>query len=201
MGCRHSRGRAMLRRTRKRQGRRLERGFTLIELLVTMSVAAVVLALAVPSLASFIRSNRLTSAANEMAVTLQTARTSAMSNRARVAVCPSTDGSTCSATLGNRWIAVMTKNGVSTVLRDQTIHAGVTVRASTNLSGGSNRFTFFPSGFSVVGTNAAGTVNGAVGFCVAQLSGNNGIDVSSSVGRISTARRAATSSCSAPADN
>lgn len=191
----------MLRRSRKFRGYRCERGFTLIELMVTLAVAAVVLTLAVPSLSSFIRNNRLSSAANEMAVTLQTARAGAISNRARVAVCPSTDGSTCTATLGNRWIAVMTKNGVNTVLRDQTFHGAVTLRSSTNLSAGNNRFTFFPSGFSVVGTNAAGTANGAVGFCVAQLAGNNGIDVSSNVGRISTARRAATSACSAPADN
>ena len=191
----------MLRPSRTFRGSRRERGFTLIELMVTVSVAAILLAMAAPSLASFIRSNRLTSSANEMVATLQTARTSAVSNRARVVVCPSDDGATCADAVGGRWIAVMTRNGVDTVLRDSSLPEAVTIKASANLSAGGNTFTFFPSGFSVVGAGAAGTTNGTIGLCVADLSGNNGIDVTASVGRISTARRAATVDCSEPEDN
>ena len=187
----------MPQRGRKSAGHRIEQGFTLIELVMTLAVAAIVLALAVPNLSNLIRSNRLTSSANEMVAMLQEARVAAVSNRASVEVCPSADGATCAASLGSRWIAVMTKNGVDTVLRDSTLHAAVTIKASANLAGGSNRFTFRPSGFSAAGANASGTL----GFCVAGLPGSNGIDVSASVGRISTARRAATTACTAPADN
>ena len=169
----------------------------MIELIVTLTVAAIVLALAVPSFANMIRSNRLTSSANEMVAMLQVARMAAVSNRASVAVCPSADGATCGAALGSRWIAVMTKNGADTVLRDSTLHAAVAIKASANLGAGGNKFTFRPNGFSATGDNASGTL----GLCVAELSGNNGIDVSASVGRISTARRAATAACTTPADN
>ncbi|MFT3669124.1 MAG: GspH/FimT family pseudopilin [Pseudoxanthomonas sp.] len=191
----------MLRRSRKFRGHRGEGGFTLIELMVTLSVVAILAVMAAPSLSSFIRSNRLSSAANEMVATLQTARTNAISNRARVAVCPSADGTTCAAEMSNRWIAVMTKNGASTVLRDSAFPGTVTLTASANLSGGTNTFTFFPSGFSVVGANAGGATSGTIGLCVSEMSGNNSIDVSASVGRISTARRAATADCSGPEDN
>ena len=169
----------------------------MVELIVTLAVAAIVLALAVPSFSNLIRSNRLTSAANEMVAVLQAARVAAIGNRASVAVCPSADGVACTAALGNRWIAVMTKGGANTVLRDSTLHAAVSLKASANLAAGNNRFTFLPSGFSATGGNASGTI----GLCVAELPGNNGIDVSASVGRISTGRRAATAACTTPADN
>lgn len=187
----------MSRRNRKSWGRRVGQGFTLIELIVTLTVVAIVLALAVPSFSNLIRSNRLTSSANEMVALLQAARVAAVSNRASVAVCPSVDGTNCVNAIGNRWIVVMTKNGADTVLRDSTLHAQVTVKPSANLGAGSNTFTFRPNGFSTVGTNASGTL----GVCVAALPGNNGIDVSASVGRINTSRRAATAACTAPADN
>lgn len=172
-------------------------GFTLVELMVTVAILAVIAAMATPSFTNLVRSNRLTSSANEMVALLQTARTAAISNRASGTVCPSTDGANCAASLDNRWIALMTKNGVSTVLREATLHPSIVVKASTNLSGGSNKFTFTPIGFSAVGTKASGTL----GLCVAKLPGDNGIDVSASAGRASTARRAATAACTGPGDN
>lgn len=172
-------------------------GFTLVELAVTLAVMAIVAAVAVPSFANLVRGNRLVSSANQMVAVFQAARVAAVSNRASVAVCPSTDGSTCTATLGSRWIAVMTKNGASTVLRDTTLHSAITIKSSANLTASNNKFTFTPNGFSAAGTKTSGTL----GLCVAAMSGNNGADVSASAGRISTARRAATSACTAPGDN
>lgn len=174
-----------------------ERGFTLVELMVTVAILAIIAGIAAPSFTNLIRSNRVTSAGNELVALMQVARSGAISNRATATVCPSTDGSTCAAATGNRWIATVTKNGATTVLRDSTFSTGVSVAGSPNLAGANNKFTFTPNGFSAVGANTSGTV----GVCVGELSGQNDIDVSASIGRISTARRAATSACSAPGDN
>ncbi|MGG6461722.1 GspH/FimT family pseudopilin [Solilutibacter silvestris] len=177
--------------------RRDEQGFSLIELMVTVAILAIIAGIAAPSFVNLIRGNRVTSAANELVALLQVARSGAISNRATATVCPSSDGSTCAAATGNRWIATMTKNGVTTVLRDSTFSSGVAVTASANLSGANNKLTFTPNGFSAAGANTSGTV----GICVGALSGQNDIDVSANIGRISTARRAATSACTAPGDN
>lgn len=82
----------------------MARGFSLIELLITMAVAAVLLAIAVPSLAAMIRNNRLAAGANELVAALQLARAEAVKRGRPVTLCSSNDGSACvNATSG--WAA------------------------------------------------------------------------------------------------
>jgi len=70
------------------QPSRHARGFSLVELMVTIAVLAILLAIGIPSFASLIASNRLTSATNELVAALQTARTEAIRRNVRVTVCP-----------------------------------------------------------------------------------------------------------------
>ena len=181
----------MSRRTRELSTMR-HKGFTLVELMATIAVAALVLALAAPSFASLIQANRLTAAANEMVALLQSAKSASLSQRSIVDVCPSVDGTTCVSQVGNRWVAVMDKDGVKTVLRDTTIANAITIKTSAAVQSASNRLRFNSDGF--------GRVAGRIGFCSATLSGSNAIDVASGVGRVSTERRDATSACTAPQD-
>lgn len=61
-------------------------GFTLIELMVTISIAAILLGVAIPSFTSTITSNRLTTNANELVTALNLARSEAIKRGQHVVV-------------------------------------------------------------------------------------------------------------------
>ena len=78
---------------------RKQRGVTLIELLVTISIAAILLAIGVPSMGDFMRSSRVSGATNELAALLYLARSEAVKRAVNVTVCPDSDSdSVCEAT-------------------------------------------------------------------------------------------------------
>ena len=70
-------------------------GFTLLELLVTVSIAAVLTALAVPSIAETIKNNRITAQVNEFVGALNFARSEAIKRGVRVSLCKTSDAMTC----------------------------------------------------------------------------------------------------------
>ena len=89
-----------------RQPSRHAAGFTLVELMVTIVVLAILLAIGIPSFASLIASNRLTSATNELIASLQAARTEALRRNARVTVCPAApNANACSGAWRDGWMA------------------------------------------------------------------------------------------------
>lgn len=86
-------------------------GFTLLELMITLVVAAVLIGIAAPNMRSFILNNRLTSTADELIRSLQTARTEATKLQQNVVVCLSSDATTCTTTGYNGWIVFEDTNG------------------------------------------------------------------------------------------
>jgi type IV fimbrial biogenesis protein FimT len=67
------------------------RGFTLVELLVVLTIAAILVASAVPSLSWFIASSRTTNSADTMVAAFERARSEAVRRSAVVSVCRSLD--------------------------------------------------------------------------------------------------------------
>ncbi|MDR6643916.1 MULTISPECIES: GspH/FimT family pseudopilin [Luteibacter] len=72
---------------------RTSRGFTLIELVVTVTVLAILAALAAPNFADFMRRNAVESQANEFLGALRLARSTAISQNRFVSMCPSRNAS------------------------------------------------------------------------------------------------------------
>ena len=76
------------------------KGFTLIELMVTLSVAGILLAIAVPSFKEFIDSNRLSTEVNGFIGAIYSARSEAIKISNRVGLCASATGTGCAGSGG-----------------------------------------------------------------------------------------------------
>jgi type IV fimbrial biogenesis protein FimT len=99
-----------------------ESGFTLIEMMVTVSVMAILLAIAVPSFQGVALSSKLTSLANDFVASAQLARSEAIKRNRPARLCASSDGATCTGDWKDGWV----------VLRDD----GVVVQAQKKLPAG-----------------------------------------------------------------
>lgn len=130
-------------------------GFTLIELILGMTVAAIVLSLAVPSFHRFMESNRVSIETNHLMANLQYARNAAINRYSQVIACPSQDLEQCegSGRWDRGWIVFMDtdENGQPDAPEDVLR----VVPANDRLimySGGRHRVRFQPSG-SAYGSN------------------------------------------------
>lgn len=156
-------------------------GFTMIELIVAIAVLGILAALAGPTFTYVINSNRLTSNANELLSTLQSARMEAVRRNARVVFCrndaPDT-GTTCSTTAGAwpGWMSFVddgagggtARNGIREGGEQVLFTGGFTpplqLQASPAISGGNQRLRFSPDGLAY--SDAGALLNAQFAFCI-----------------------------------
>ncbi len=90
-------------------------GFTLLELLITITVLALLVSLAVPSMVTFINNNRLQAQTDEIVTALNIARSQAAVRRQTAGVCSTTDGINCTdAAWDQGWLVWLDTDGTVT---------------------------------------------------------------------------------------
>jgi type IV fimbrial biogenesis protein FimT len=119
-----------------------QRGFSLVELMVTITVMAILVAIALPNFRDVIHRNQVSSASNELLAGLAYARTEAITRGQLVSMCPSSSGTSCAGgkAFESGWIVYTYPAGAAsantnydstkaTLLRTTTARAGVSVQS------------------------------------------------------------------------
>jgi type IV fimbrial biogenesis protein FimT len=193
------------------------KGFTVVELAVTIAVMSILLALAIPSFQSVLNSNRLTSNANEMVSTLQSARMESVRRNVNVVICRNDDpdaGLACN-TGGGAWLGWMsfvddgagggtardgTPNGTEVVLYSGTLPVSAQVFSSPAISGGNQRINFRPDGLAY--SDGGLLLNAQFAVCIPTTAPPMNVRLVSigSGSRIGVARANGGGACAAPAN-
>jgi type IV fimbrial biogenesis protein FimT len=140
------------------------RGVTMLELVIVMTVAAILMSIAIPSYRYVTNSNRIAAEVNGLLGDMQFARAEAIKEGQTVTVCVSSNGATClganTTTWQSGWIVFsdvngdhIVTNGVDAVLRVQPTFTGSDTFIANNAVG---YVTFNREGF------ATGIANGTL---------------------------------------
>lgn len=129
-------------------------GFTLVELIVTMSLAAIVLAIAVPNFQNLIRGYGLTATANDFVAFFNLTRSEAIRRGSSVSLCKTANGAACTTAGGweGGWMVFADPNangvidsGEEVVKVHESLGGQSTFSSSSGTAG--SLITFSGSGF------------------------------------------------------
>lgn len=125
----------------------------MVELMVVLAIAAILATIAAPSFTSTLRSNQITTQANELVSTLQLARSEAVKRAQRVTICVSSDQATCTGTnWASGWIVFndinndMIFNAGDTLIKVQGAMAGNNTLTSAGFTSATT-VQYLPTGF------------------------------------------------------
>ncbi len=97
------------------------RGVTLIELLITISIAVILMTIAVPGFQTLMISNRLSGITTEFMGTLNLARSETVKRGRPVTICRSSNGAACTGAWSEGWLAFVDNDGDATVDGGDTV--------------------------------------------------------------------------------
>ena len=131
----------------------ISRGFTLIELLVTLSVASILLAMAVPSYRVFVQDSLLLTQSNSFSSAMTLAKSEAVKRSSPATICPSTNGTGCTGgtVWSNGWLVFADTNGDGAVdVGEDIIQVNAALTGGNILQSGARiRVTYAASGYTI----------------------------------------------------
>jgi type IV fimbrial biogenesis protein FimT len=145
-------------------------GFTLLELMITLTIAAILLGIAIPSFRGMIISNRLRTATNDFSAAVNIARSEAISRNTPVTFCRvALETSTTCAGSSGAWTNWMIRNAADVIRRGSISTAGSLSVTSTLAN---DQLVFSPDGLT---RNATGVVvgGGTISVCSASAGNDN----------------------------
>lgn len=110
-----------------------QKGFTLLELMVALTIAGILLGLAVPAMGTFIRSSRLSGSSRDFVVDFAVARNEAVQRATTVTVCTSADLATCSNASWNDGRLIFVDGGAAGVVDGGDLILSVTQPLNASL--------------------------------------------------------------------
>lgn len=113
--------------------KKLHSGVTLLELIITVAIVAILGAIAAPSFSTMFRNSRLGTDANDLLADLALARSEAAKRGARVTICVSDSGTSCSGTNWASGRIVFVDQGTA-----GTVDPGDTILRVTSALAGAN---------------------------------------------------------------
>jgi type IV fimbrial biogenesis protein FimT len=131
--------------------RRYSKGFTLVELMVVIAIAAILLAVALPSFQGSLRSNRVATTGNEMLASLSLARSEAIRSTRGGGVCPSADGATCAVNWNSGWLVWTEVNGNGALDAGDTVVRYSQAKPRLTLTSAATAITFDSRGRAIGG--------------------------------------------------
>jgi len=156
-------------------------GFSVVELMVTVTVAAVLAAVAIPSMRTFLQNDRMWTEQNALVMSLNAARSEAIKQDVvgGVLVCASSDGLTCNtANWSSGWIVALAPPAAGAPL--QTVTA-LPVSNTLKENNGRTQIVFLSNG------TVQGQVAGQFTFCDQRGGGNARYTEVAAFGRIVSA--------------
>jgi type IV fimbrial biogenesis protein FimT len=111
-----------------------QQGFSLLELMVSITIAGILLAVAVPAFSTFVRGTRLSGSARNFVVDFAQARNEAVLRATTVSVCTSTNLSSCDASGWNSGRLIFVDGGAIGTVDGGDLILGVTQPLNTILT-------------------------------------------------------------------
>jgi len=149
------------------------RGFSIVELMIAVVILGILMGIGIPSFQSTVKNNRMTSELNAFITALNQARSEAVKQNLEVALCPSTNGTSCAGSTSweTGWVVYVDRDNDGVIDGGNACGAAATDDCMLSVQSGLSGDITLRSGSSSVSYFGTGASNGAETFTICDSRG------------------------------